>query len=354
MSTDSPQHAALLVLPRLRVQNANAISSPMTWGFPAITAFNGFMAALARRLGAEAGIQFHGVGVVCHHFEAQVTQGGYVHNFALKKPSIARKKEVEKFINKGTPPSIVEEGHIHLDITLVFDVRLAHHLQDDAARASLAARVGEVVAGMRVAGGSVMPPLPGTLRRTPPAQLVLLEEEAEARTRQFRRLSRRWLPGFALVSADDVLQTRLTDLQAKASENVSQPTLFDAWLDLSRLNHRTATETVWDEAADDFKQTVTWQTDKRPGWLVPLPVGYAALSVLHPPGTVAGARDATTPFRFVESVYSMGQWISPHRLRDTHQLMWRTQHDAVSGLYRCTNGFKASNPSSVTPPVHQD
>lgn len=345
MSTDTPQHAALLVLPRLRVQNANAISSPMTWGFPAITAFSGFMAALARRLGAEAGIQFHGVGVVCHHFEAQVTQGGYVRNFNLTRNPV---------LADGSTAAIVEEGRIHLDITLAFDVSLAHRLQDDAARAALAARVGEVVAGMRLAGGSVMPPLPGTLRRAPAAQLVMLEEEAEARAQQFRRLSRRWLPGFALVSADDVLQTRLTDLQAHASENVSQPTLFDAWLDLSRLNHRTVTETVWDEAADDFKQTVTWQTDKRSGWLVPLPVGFAALSALHPPGTVAGARDATTPVQFVESVYSMGQWISPHRLRDTHQLMWRTQHDAVSGLYRCTNGFKASNPSSVTPPVHQD
>jgi len=31
----------LLVLPRLRIQNANAISSPMTWGFPAMSAFIG-------------------------------------------------------------------------------------------------------------------------------------------------------------------------------------------------------------------------------------------------------------------------------------------------------------------------
>jgi CRISPR-associated protein Csy2 len=36
--TDKPEHWALLVVPRVRVQNANAISSPMTWGFPAITA----------------------------------------------------------------------------------------------------------------------------------------------------------------------------------------------------------------------------------------------------------------------------------------------------------------------------
>jgi len=33
-----PAQRGVLVLRRLRVQNANAISSPLTWGFPAITA----------------------------------------------------------------------------------------------------------------------------------------------------------------------------------------------------------------------------------------------------------------------------------------------------------------------------
>ena len=61
--TPDDWHDALLVLPRIRVQNANASSSPMTWGFPAITAFVGFMVALERRLGADAGIRFQGVGV---------------------------------------------------------------------------------------------------------------------------------------------------------------------------------------------------------------------------------------------------------------------------------------------------
>ncbi|AGX88282.1 type I-F CRISPR-associated protein Csy2 [Candidatus Symbiobacter mobilis] len=351
MPTDAPQHAALLVLPRLRVQNANAISSPMTWGFPAITAFSGFMAALARRLVPDAGIQFHGVGVVCHHFEAQVTQGGYVRNFHLTRNPV---------LADGSTAAIVEEGHIHLDITLVFDVSLAHHLQDDTTRTSLAAHVGEVVAGMRLAGGSIMPPLPGTLRRAPRAQLKLLHDETDARRAQeFRHLSRRWLPGFALVSADEVLQRTHQDaLQAQAPNGTPPPTLFDTWLDLSRINHRPVKKTVWDEAIGDYQNTVTWETDKRPGWLVPIPVGFAALSALHPPGAVAGARDAATPFRFVECVYSMGQWISPHRLRDTQQMMWYAEHDAESGLYRCTNGYQvppqSQAPLSVTPPVHQD
>ena len=76
---------ALLVLPRLRIQNANAISSPLTWGFPAITAFTGLMTALERRLGPQAGLAFYGVGVICHGFEPQVTHGGYTRSFNLTR-----------------------------------------------------------------------------------------------------------------------------------------------------------------------------------------------------------------------------------------------------------------------------
>ena len=45
-----PSSEGLLILPRLSVQNANAISSPLTHGFPSMTAFLGLMWALARRL----------------------------------------------------------------------------------------------------------------------------------------------------------------------------------------------------------------------------------------------------------------------------------------------------------------
>jgi hypothetical protein len=52
---------------------------------------------------------------------------------------------------------------------------------------------------------------------------------------------------------------------------------------------------------------------------------------------VVQARDATTPLRFVESVFSIGQWISPHRLRDAAQLIWWPTYDEATGLYRCRN-----------------
>ena len=342
MTTDQSTYNALLVLPRLRVQNANAISSSMTWGFPAITAFTGFMTALERRLTPDEGIAFFRVGVICHGFEPQVTRGDYNRTFHLTRNPV---------LQDGSTAAIVEEGRAHLDITLVFEVELKPSLLGETDRAQLAARIGDLVAGMRIAGGSVMPPLPGTLHRQPRPQLDLLPDDREARRNDFRKLSRRWLPGFALVSRDDLLQTRLIELQ----QTVPSTTLLDAWLDLSRLNHRAVRhqkpDTLNGEAPGASTETIEWVMDKRVGWTVPIPVGFAALSALHAPGTVAGARDPNVPFQFVECVYSIGQWISPLRLIDVNDLLWEPFHDSATGLYRCINNFSPPSSISLVPPV---
>jgi len=332
MTAENGVNKALLVLPRLRIQNANAISSPLTWGFPAITAFTGLMTALERRLGPQADITLYGVGVICHGCEPQVTRGGYTRSFHLTRNPV---------LQDGGTSGIVEEGRVHLDITLVFDVELALSQSGEAERVALAGDIRELVSSMRVAGGSVMPALPGAFRRPPRPQLVALSGEAEDRQKQFRRLSRRWLPGFALVSRDDLLQTRLLEMQA------TQPdaTLLDAWLDLSRLNHRATKTQVQDKTTGATQEAIEWNIDSRPGWTVPMPVGFAPLTALHPPGAVAGARDPSVPFQFVESVYSIGQWISPHRLGDIDQVMWQPFHDPATGLYRCINAF---SPASFT------
>ncbi len=43
MSFQLPESEGVLVLNRLPIQNANAISSPLTHGFPSMTAFLGLM-----------------------------------------------------------------------------------------------------------------------------------------------------------------------------------------------------------------------------------------------------------------------------------------------------------------------
>ncbi|TAG78794.1 MAG: type I-F CRISPR-associated protein Csy2 [Burkholderiales bacterium] len=328
------QPQAILVLPHLRIQNANAIGSPVTHGFPSITAFTGVMWALQRKL-AQAGVplQLHAVGVVCHHHQEQVTQG-YVRSFNLTRNPVDK---------NGSTAAIVEEGRIHLQITLVLAVSEKRTLGTPAAllqsnQAQLddwAAQAGYILAGMRVAGGSVLPSRPVPGKRVWP-WIAIVPEDPVAAEKEFRQWRRQWLPGFALVGRDDLLADCLRELRA------TQPdaTLLDAWLHAARFNY----EPVVSESGNAAPEgPVKWADPRRPkgsGWVVPISVGYAALTQTHAPGTVRNARDATVPMRFVESVYALGEWISPHRLTHLIQLLWHAEADEALGLYRCRNGYQ--------------
>lgn len=309
----------LLVLPRLRVQNANAISSPMTWGFPAMSAFVGLMHALERKLyAAGINVSLGNVGVICHDFEAQATEGGYVRGFHLTRNPVDK---------TGGTAAIVEEGRVHLDITLIFTIDTA---EAESEHDDIAKHIGEIVAGMRIAGGSVIPNRAVPSHKQRP-QWVTLDDDEEERQKQFARLKRRWLPGFALTLRDDYLTEHWQTLQQQNPD----ASLLDAWLDLSRLNHYCTLE---NEGEPNEKPV--WQA-QRPyrGWLVPIPVGYGKISDLFPPGEVANARDTQTHFRFVESLYSIGEWVSPHRMKQPEDLFWYVDNDEEAGLYRLNNDY---------------
>lgn len=332
MSAERIASEGLLVVPHLHIQNANAISSPLTHGFPGITAFAGLAWALERKLAAE-GIELSVVatGVICHAHQEQVSPG-YVNSFRLTRNPVDK---------DGGTAAIVEEGRTHLDITLVFAVVWNPEDTDGnvfgrgaGARQKLADRVVALISMGRVAGGSVIPSEPAPGYRIRP-QLMAIPEAAQARAQQFRRLRRQWLPGFALVGRDDLLQQRWEQLKAQGSESAQ----LDAWLDLSRFNWRPGSMSQDEALSPDGK--VEWRHDRPEGagWLVPIPVGYGALSPLHEGSSVRNARDTSTPFRFVESLYSVGQWISPHRLDDVDELLWYADSRPGEGLYRVRNDY---------------
>lgn len=300
----------LLVIPRLRVQNANAISSPLTHGFPSMTAFLGLMWALERKLKTTADLELmlEGVGVVCHDYAEQVSDGGFVKTFRLTRNPIDR---------SGKTAAIVEEGRIHLDISLVFKVRF--DLSLDEWREKYLQLVVDTLMTMRIAGGSILPMKNPGLKRY---QSQILDVS------DFHKVRRQLMPGFALIERTDLLNSRLDELQ---TEN-PQATGLDAWLSLSRIN--------WRYQPDEEGNKGTWQHDRAGlGWVVPIPVGYGALSELYEPGAVANARDQTTPFRFVESLYSIGQWVAPYRLSSPEQMLWYVDSQPDKGLYRCRNQF---------------
>ncbi|MGH8054829.1 MAG: type I-F CRISPR-associated protein Csy2 [Stenotrophomonas sp.] len=311
-----PAFSHVLVFPHLRVQNANAISSPLTHGFPSMTAFLGLMWALQRKANAAGlDIQFSAVGVVCHQHQEQATEGGFIGSFHLTRNPVGK---------DGGSAAIVEEGRIHLQLSLLLAADSPRWALEPAARDADLATLAELLAGMRIAGGSVMPPAQPWRRRYQPWALDLTGTGKD-RQALFAKARMRLLPGFSLVGRDDLLAQRQQQREASGDANP-----LDAWLSLARIN--------WRWATDEPDGKGAWSHDRAGnGWIVPIPVGYGALGELHSAGSVANTRDAHTPFRFVESLYSVGQWISPHRLHCVESLLWYAERPTNAGVYRCRN-----------------
>ncbi|HEC05891.1 MAG TPA: type I-F CRISPR-associated protein Csy2 [Thiolapillus brandeum] len=306
----------LLLIPHLRVQNANAISGPLSWGFPSPTAFLGFAHALERKLRDDWEVQFTGVAIVCHRFDPLTTQPNRRRHQVFNLMRHPVRAGYKKWQDKDA--ALIEEGRAHMEISLLLETEGDFDDEPD----EFLEMVSETVQGMRLAGGSILPMRDSTNR---PVWQPWWDDESD-NLEAFRKLRRRLLPGFALVHRPDLLAERLDELR----EQNPDANALDALIDLSALHV---------EPATDEQGQAHWQYHRPPGWIVPLPIGYSGLSELYPPGQVAHARDGETPFRFVESLYSLGQWISPHRIHHPGHLMWRYQTDEPNGLYLCANDY---------------
>ncbi|WP_167386792.1 type I-F CRISPR-associated protein Csy2 [Aeromonas cavernicola] len=307
-----------LLLHHLKVENANAISG-LTYGFPAISHFLGFTHALSRRLARDYGLTLGGCAVIAHQVDvhSHPVGGRGEQVFALTRNPLT---------HEGNTAPFNEEGRMHLDISLLIE---CHFNADDLPSGSgqdgdsLDLRIATLhqwfartIPTLRVAGGTLL------------AIGKVQWREAYDEAALFR-LRMSLLPGFALVCRHDLLskhhQQRL----------VAEPDgeLLDSLLDFVTLRHR---------AQRDEKEEVSWQRVAKPesGYLVPLAVGYQEISPIHDPGSVPSSRDQETPFRFVESIYTLGQWVSPHRIDDLDALLWRYRYQEP--YYLCENRYQAS------------
>ncbi|KPA98242.1 type I-F CRISPR-associated protein Csy2 [Pseudomonas asplenii] len=325
MADSCPHFDYLLVIPRIQVQNANSLSSPLTHGFPSMTAFLGLMWALERKV-REAGldVQFNATTVVAHRHEEQVTTEGYVQTLRLTRNPINR---------DGSTAAIVEEGRIHLEISLVFGIQseslnTSQNEEEDSSK--LALQVRDILSQMRIAGGSVIPSR-APLRKQRPFIVSMVGEDG--RDELFRKIKLSLLPGFVLVDRTDLLEQRHQE-QLALDPDASK---LDTWLSLSRVN--------WTCTPGEPEQKAHWENDRKgKGWIVPIPIGYGALGDVQDPGAVTHARDAQTSFRFVESLYSVGEWISPHRLHSAKQMLWYADSAPEEWRYRCRNDYRSTSP----------
>lgn len=280
----------ILLLPKLKIHNANALSSPYTIGFPAMTAWLGAVHALQRRLN-QAGhpeLRFTRAGVVCHDIKLHTHQG--------------RGDYVQSIIGTGNPlnkngerASFIEEARCDLTVSLLIEY-------DSLARSVTADGYIKAVEQQL----HLIKWASGDLVHYAEPQLKAIDDE-----KSLRQLTRQLMPSYTLIERRDLMTEAMQDGQDA----------IDALLDYLTVQHRS-------QLNDD---NIEWTANRKTkGWLVPIATGFQGISEL---GNAENQRDPDTQHRFAESLVTLGEFIMPYRVKHLDELLWHSHYNADNNLY---------------------
>lgn len=301
-----------LLLRHVKIHNANAFSSPLTIGFPAMTAWLGAMHALERKLRqheALSDIRLTKLAVSCHDFNLQTYKGpgDYVNSVIITANPLRKKgASFER-------PPFIEEARVHLTISLLIEI---DGLLPDSFSIFIE-KTTEALMGIKIAGGDILDflpiqdPMESTSTRN--SRLLLVDEENE---KDVRRAVRSLMPGYVLVERRQLLKRK--------QEELNQQDILQVMLDLLALHYE----------YDDEQDSWHLQPRKEKGWLVPIVTGFKGLTPL---GHVANQRDASTLHRFAEPVLTLGEFKMAHRFDCIDDMMWHYHYDKNKDLYICVN-----------------
>ncbi|SMF44315.1 type I-F CRISPR-associated protein Csy2 [Pseudobacteriovorax antillogorgiicola] len=289
-----------LIIPRLTVSDANALSSSLTIGFPAITAWLGFVHKMERELRREhIEISFPNLGIVIHDFDLAVFKGVGDYNNSIVGKAYPLSKEGER-------SSFIEEARCNLNVSLAIECQYAGSRPFS--------EIGEIVqhilhSKMKLAGGDI--------QKSQSPYLVGIEDNEEG----YMSIIGKIPFGFIPIERRDLLK------------NVAAEDNLDELLDSLAVSNFSEID-----ADEDAEKRVSWNSKrKHPGWIVPLVTGYQGLGQLYDAGETLNTRDSSTPHRFVESIVTLGEFVSPYSLSSIDDMLWSYDYDSENSQYLCRN-----------------
>ena len=286
-----------LLIPHLKIHNANAMSSPYTIGFPAMTAWLGAVHALQRKLKQQGcDLNLNKVAVSCHDFNLQTYKGrgDFVHSI------VGTANPLDK---DGNRPAFIEEARCHLEVSLLIEIESSSKRQRD----QLLELVNGTAASMKFTSGDVLSAKPCT---------ILNFDDDEDQSQQLRPILNKLMLGHVLIERRDLVIQSMQDGKDA----------LDSVLDYLKVTH---------SSIQDEDGKVTWTSKRKAqGWLVPIAVGFQGISEL---GHAKNQRDVNTLHRFAESVLTLGEFVMPYRIESIDQLLWQYHVDLENNLYLCQN-----------------
>jgi len=289
----------LLKIPHIRIHNANALSSPFTIGFPAMSGWLGTMHALERKLKADgfSSLIFKAIAVVSHASDLQTHKGVGDYGYSL----VGTANPLEK---DGKRAAFIEEARIHLDVSLVIEY---DGVSDEDDKDLLKKRVAHhLLGGMKMAGGDIL----GFGRSNGDSECELKPIE-EGDDKALARFTRTLMPGYLIIERRELMR--------EAMERGADA--IEALLEYLAVHHRYES----DEERWISRRKVS-------GWIVPIAIGFQGISPL---GKAKNQRDPNTPHRFAESVVTLGEFKMVYKVATLDEMLWHYHVDQPKGLYLC-------------------
>lgn len=303
-----------LLFKKVVIEGANAISSPLTYGFPAITGFLGSFHAMSRKVTRFEGLHelsLGGVLLACHECQPQVYRDKKYSNYTFNQTRNPIKKD-------GKTASIIEEGKCRLVMSFAVEV-LGDGRADDETIKILVTQTKQWIQQQRMAGGSVQ-----GIDRFHPVQFIDYDD--------VDAIAAHLLPAFVLMNAQDEFAQIIDDVQTSNPKATS----LDALIAVCALHHIPETDTK----GDTKWKALSPKTGH--GWLVPMPIGYQGISELYDAGVMQHTRNPEYASQYVEAIYGLGKWVYPQRLGgiyseyDIADAFWRYHYDPEQSLYLVT------------------
>lgn len=294
-----------LLIPHLKIHNANAMSSPFTIGFPAMTAWLGSMHALERKLHSKGYNKIHltKMAVSCHSFDLQTYKGkgDYVHSI------VGTANPLDK---DGSRPAFIEEARCHLEVSLLIELEgYSIRFQNE-----LLAEINNIIMRMKVASGDVQSKWQ--------CEILSIDENSNECEQELKKILHKLMLGNVLKERKDLMIQGMNEGKDA----------IDALLTHLTVNHQPTEQTTQEGK-------VIWKSNRATsGWIVPIAVGFQGISPLSKE-KVLNQRDDETSHRFAESIVTLGEFIMPYRAKEIDEILWEYHADLESDLYLCRNSI---------------
>lgn len=280
-----------LYISKLKIQDANAFSSPYTAGFPAMTAWMGFVHAIQFKLKAKQypELLLKNLALSCYSFDLKTQHGPYLEKMIRHKRTPLVGKNADN-------PSIVPEINCNITVSMLIEVTGISEEQETDFTSDVITfiRCNKIASGDAVTFDHV--------------KIVTLDED---RPSQIINLL---MPGYVIIERSDIIERNgLDPLQAILDES-----------------------SVWITKGEG--SGTSWQRNN-PGWLVPIPIGYKELAS---PQNIPGQRDKNVNHCFAETVLTLAEFKMAYHFDNIDDILWKCDIQSTAlgyHLVRNKNSF---------------